>query len=442
MKNCIGIRQENKDRTERRAPLTPAHVRQLVEQHGLRVLVEPAPNRVFREEEYRQAGAEICDNLEEANIIFGVKEIPKTDLQPQSVYCFFSHTIKAQPYNMPMLKRIMELQDTLLDYELVTNEKGVRQIFFGNFAGYAGMIDSLWAMGQRTAWEGLDTPFREIEPAHHYASLEEAKNAVKAVGEKIGSEGLPAQLTPFICGFSGYGQVSKGAQEIFDLLPVTTIEPEELAEFWQTGQFSNTTLYKVEFKEIHMFRLNPDIDGKTEFDLQEYFQHPERYQANFPQYLPYLSMLINGIYWTPECPRLISKADLQELYRREPHPRLRVIGDIYCDIDGSIQMTVKATNSENPVYVYDPQTGAVRHGVAGNGPVIMAVDKLPTELPREASQFFGDALLPFAPALAKADFSADWETIELPEEFRRAVIIYRGELTEKFKFLEEHVQGA
>ena len=435
MKNCIGIRHENKDLTERRAPLTPDLVKQLVQDHGIRVLVEPSETRVFSEAAYRDAGAEISENLTECNIVFGVKEIPKTSLQQDLTYCFFSHTIKAQDYNMPLLAKIMTLGNTLLDYEVVTNEEGRRQIFFGNFAGYAGMINSLWALGKRWAWEGIPNPLEEIQQTLAYDTLADAEAAIKKVGEMISRDGLPSEAGPLICGFTGYGQVSKGAQRIYDLLPVETITPEELAGFYEKGDFSANHVYKVEFHEKHMF-----VHARDEaFDLQEYFDHPERYKNQFYQYPPFLTMIINAIYWEPTCPMLISKADLKTLYEQFEKPNLRVIGDISCDIEGSMEMTVKATNSTNPIFVFDPFTEAVTDGCEGRGPVMMTVDKLPAELPREASDFFGNSLLPYVPGLAQTDFSASLESMDIHPHFRKAMIVHKGELTSDFEYLRKYV---
>ncbi|RMF61017.1 MAG: hypothetical protein D6748_02705 [Calditrichaeota bacterium] len=440
MKNCIGIRRETKDTTERRAPLTPAQVEKLVKKHGIRVIVEPSPQRVFTEEEYQKRGAEISEDLRECNIIFGVKEIPIPDLEPEQTYCFFSHTIKAQPYNMPMLKKILELKDTLLDYELVKDHNHRRTIFFGNFAGYAGMIDSLWALGRRLQWEGYHTPFAEIQPAHQYESLEAAKAAIREVGNQIREHGLPPALTPFVCGFTGYGQVSKGAQEIYDLLPSIQISAGELTEFFRKKEFDSTHVYKVEFHKYDMFEPIPGQAHIDEFTWFEFNEHPEFFQGKFEQYVPYLTMLINGIYWEPRYPRLLSKKYLKELFQKETTPRLRIIGDITCDIEGSIEATVKATNSRNPVYVYHPETGEALDGWEGRGVVILAVDKLPTELPRESSEFFGNSLLPYVPGLAAADFNVPFEALELPEGFKEAVIVHQGKLTPSFQYLKPAVQ--
>ena len=159
MKNRIGIRRDNKDKTERRTPLAPEQVKKLVNNYKLEIQVESSPNRIFAAEEYQQAGATVVETLQDCNIIFGVKEIPTADLIPGQAYCFFSHTIKGQMFNMPMLKRMLDLRDTLIDYEKVVDKEGKRIIFFGRFAGYAGTIDTFWALGRRLDWEGIRNPF-------------------------------------------------------------------------------------------------------------------------------------------------------------------------------------------------------------------------------------------------------------------------------------------
>ncbi|MFQ5583047.1 MAG: hypothetical protein ACE5GL_01260, partial [Calditrichia bacterium] len=201
MKNCIGLRRESKDLTERRVPLTPGQVGELIEKHNTHVIVEPSEERIFRDEEFRAAGARISTDLSECNIIFGVKEVPLNDLIADKTYCFFSHTFKAQAYNMPMLKRMLELKDSLFDYELVRDENGKRVLFFGDYAGYAGMIDSLWALGQRLLWEGIDNPFKNIQQANKYDRFDDAKEAVREAGRRIAAGELPDKLNPLVCGF-------------------------------------------------------------------------------------------------------------------------------------------------------------------------------------------------------------------------------------------------
>jgi alanine dehydrogenase len=434
--NIIGIRKESKYPTETRAPLTPQQVKDLIQHHNnITVIVEPCDKRFFKNDQYFEAGALISDDLSKCNIIFGIKEVPISDLIPNKAYCIFSHTVKGQSYNMSMLKRILELNITLIDYELIKNEKGKRLIFFGNYAGKAGMINSLWALGKRLAGEGIKNPFKEISQANKYDSLDHARMAVKKVGDEIQRSGLSQQLVPFVCGFTGYGNVSKGAQLIFDLLPVRKISVKEFFDFIEAGNFSDKTLYKIEFAKPDMYE-NKTAGG---FHLEEFRNHPDRYTTRIEKFIPYLIMLINGIYWQPKNPRLLTKAFFKSLYSSESKPRLRVIGDITCDVNGSIEITVKTTNSRNPVYVYEPLTNSVIEGWEGAGPVVMAVDKLPSEIPYESSLDFGRTLLPFVPELAKVDFSLPVEKLRLPWQFRNAVITHKGKLTPQYGYLKSHL---
>ena len=437
MKNRIGIRRENKDRTEKRTPLTPEQVKKLIKYHKLEIQVESAPNRIFTAEEYQKAGADVVENLQHCNIIFGVKEIPTADLIPGQVYCFFSHTIKGQSFNMPMLKRMLDLRDTLIDYEKVVDKEGKRIIFFGRFAGYAGMIDTFWALGRRLDWEGKRNPFSSIKQALQYSSLTEAKAAIREMGKQIEQQGLGELPSPVIFGFTGYGQVSKGAQEIFDLLPFQQILPGDLDQFVKSGKYSDCHVYKVVFREKDMFAPK---DPHSRFVLKEYYSQPEKYLGIFEQYIPSLTIIINGIYWEPQYPRLVTKKWLEDYFTQEKLPRLRMIADISCDVDGSIECNTKATNSANPVYVYDPINKQSIDGVEGRGPVILAVDKLPAELPREASRTFGNFLLPFVPQLAKADFDAVLENLDIPVEFIPAIIAHKGRLTSAYQYLSRHVR--
>jgi len=436
MKDVIGIRKETKDKTEHRAPLTPDQVRRLVDDHYLTVVVEPSETRVFTDKEYRAAGAKVSKDLSNCNLILGVKEVPLKDLLPDQRYLFFSHTIKAQPYNMKMLKTIINKKITLLDYELITNEDGRRLVFFGNYAGYAGLINTLWTVGQRMNKLGVKSPFQHLKQTSKYDSLQDAITGLDELGDLISTEGLPEELTPFVCGFTGYGQVSKGAQKMYDYLPVIKLQPDELPGFFARKEFSNRHVYAAEFYETDMFEPKDPIEP---FDLDTYFTEPERYQARFGDFLPYLSAVVNGIYWAPEYPRLISKKELKAATRKKGNCPLIAIGDITCDIEGSIEMTMKATTSTKPVYVYNPADDSVTDGFAGTGIAMMTIDKLPAELPREATAAFGESLMPFLPSLAAADFDDEPEDMEIDHPMRRAFITHRGELQERFEFLKEHI---
>jgi len=425
MAPLIGIRREDINRWERRTPLIPNHIRELRERYGVDTLVQSSPLRVFSDEDYRLQGARVEEDISSAPVIFALKEIPPSLVAKDKVYAFFSHTAKGQPHNMPMLKRMMELGSTIIDYEMVADARGRRLLAFGNYAGQAGMIDTLWALGRRLLEEGLKTPFADLEPAHRYGSLVDAKEAVARVGWHIEHRGFPDGLAPLVVGFLGYGRTSGGAQEIFDLLPNEEVAPGDIGRL-RDKVYSAHRLYKAVFKEEHM--VTPRSAGQA-FDLQDYYRNPGDYRPIVEDALPDLTVLVNGIFWTPHFPRFVTKAFLAGLFGPGETPTLRVIGDISCDINGAIEATVRPTDPEDPVFVYDPATDQAVPGFAGRGPVIMAVYNLPAELPLEASAYFSAALKEFVPAIARADFRAPFPEVELPDPIRRAIIVYRGEFT-------------
>ncbi len=435
MSQRIGIRREDKSIWERRVPLVPDDARELQEKHNIEVWIQPSDIRAFQEEEYIEASARVTEDLSHCPVTFAVKEIPPDFFHPGRAYVFFAHVIKGQAYNMPMLRRLLELGCHLIDYEKVTDEQGHRLIFFGRHAGLAGMVDTLWALGQRLAWEGVNNPFSELHQAHEYEDLAAIQAATSAIGDRIACEGLPQAITPFICGFAGYGNVFRGANEIIEHLPTEEIAPAEVAAVAQQAQPPRDKVYKVVFKEEHTVEpISPD----DEFELQDYYEHPGKYRGRFSDYLPYLNMLVNCVYWEEKYPRLVTKSDVKTLYQGE-QPRLRVIGDISCDIEGAIEATIKSTEPGDPVFVYDPFKDQAIEGVAGNGPVIMAVDILPSEIPRDSSVYFSKVLKAYIPSIAQADYSVPFEALDLPPEIKRAVIVYQGELTPDYRYLTQYL---
>ena len=428
---CVGIRSEDKNQWERRTPLIPDHVKVLHDQYGIDVVLQPSPIRAFDAAAYAAVGERFQNDLSSCPVIFAIKEIPRDLIRPGITYLFFSHTIKGQAHNMPMLRRLLKLRCNLIDYEKIVDKNGRRLVFFGNYAGMAGMIDTMWALGQRLAWEGLPSPFADVRQTIHYANLAVAQDAIRDVGRRIADKGLPASLNPLVCGFAGYGNVSCGAQSIYDLLPVCEIAPSELANHHDPDPHC---VYKVVFREADT--VAPVAAG-ADFALQDYYDNPETYRSQFAQYLPYLTVLINGIYWTDRYPCLITKDDLKDLFARDSAPRLRVIGDVSCDVDGEIECNVRATNPGNPIYVYDPVTGQTRDGCQGRGIVVMAVDNLPGEMPCESSTAFSTALLPFVPEIARADYAVPFEQCVLSSAIKDAVITWHGALTPKYAYIEK-----
>ncbi len=434
MASTIGIRHEDKYAMERRTPITPHHASKLI-QDGISVVVESSQKRIFTDAMYQQAGARIAPHMKQCDVVFGVKEIPMSALEANKTYVFFSHVIKGQPYNMPMLKKLMELECNLIDYERIADDQNKRLIFFGKFAGLAGMINSLWSLGQRLKVQGYgNNPFQTIRQARHYASLEEAKREIRLVGQKISTQGLPKDMLPLVVGFTGYGNVSIGAQEILDLLPTKEILPDQLAVISKSTDLPTNIIHKVVFQEKHISRRT---DGK-DFDLQDYYNNPGAYENNFEQYVPNLSVLMNCMYWDDRYPRIVTKDYLKQLYA-QGEPKLKVIGDITCDPDGSIECTHKGTAIEDPVFVYNPHTEIPSMGFEGDGILVMAVDILPSELPMDSSMAFADALYPFVLPIAKADFSKPFKAVQLPPAIKKATILHKGKLTPDYEYIKTYL---
>ena len=284
-------------------------------------------------------------------------------------------------------------------------------------------------------WEGIENPFEGLKQAREYDSLSEIKSVIKQIGSRIKVEGLPNQLVPLVVGFTGFGRVSKAAQKIIDLLPTVNIPADEIESFFRKGKFSNGVIYAVEFKKADLFTKK---EGGN-FDSYLYNKYPESFTSKFGRYISYLSMIVNGLYWEPHFPKLVTLGYMKQFYEFNPNPKLRVIADISCDVEGSIELTVKATTSDNPAYVFEPLTRTIKDGVEGCGPVILAQDKLPNELPREASQSFGNALLPFITQLALADYSKPRLELDIPVLFKKAVIAHQGELSKRYHHLHAYV---
>ena len=434
---CIGLRREDKNRWERRVPLIPSHVKEIQDEHGVSIVLQPSTNRIFFDEDYVQVGAAIQEDLSSCPIILAVKEIPVSFLKERTTYLFFSHTIKGQPDNMPMLKKMMELRCTLIDYEKIVDNRDRRLVLFGRQAGQAGMIETFWALGRRLSHLGLDNPFLSLRQAYEYSSLTEAKEAILRLGWTIQNLGLDLSYVPAVCGFVGYGNVSKGAQEVFDLLPHEEITPENIHALFLNKSFVPNTLYKVVFEEKHL--VEP-ISSENSFELQDYYDCPEKYKSNFEAYLSDLTLLVNCIYWAPQYPRLVTISSLKKLWNISSRPRLTVIGDISCDIDGSIECTVRATSPDNPVFVYDPLEEKALDGFEGRGVAVMAIDNLPAEISLESSISFSQSLKSLIPSLVHADFAHDFEHCSLSPELKKAVILFKGEFTPDFKYMKKYVQ--
>lgn len=322
----------------------------------------------------------------------GVKEVPLDELLPNKSYIFFSHTHKGQKRNIPLLNRICSNGITLYDYELIKRE-GNRLVAFGRFAGCAGMINTLNGLGDVLLSRGIRSPFIHVPLAHHYRNLDHVKKSMIELGNEIKSKGISKEVNPIVFTFTGQGNVSQGAQEIFKLLPHEWIEAKDLKESVKLD-LKRDRVYGclVEAKDY----IKPKNGAGAVFDYQKYFSNPELFESHFHETIaPFSTSIINGIYWEPKYPRLLTKEQMK-IIQLNDQSKLLTIADISCDIEGSIEFMNKESTIDEPFYYYDAITDSYGEGVQ-----IMSIDNLPTELPEDSSKYFGNQLVPLIPSLVK-----------------------------------------
>ncbi|KMT03437.1 hypothetical protein BVRB_8g191220 [Beta vulgaris subsp. vulgaris] len=436
----VGILSETCNKWERRAPLTPAHCARLLHSGKgnagvTRIIVQPCTKRIYHDALYEEVGCEVSEDLTDCGLIVGVKQPKLEMILPDRGYAFFSHTHKAQKENMPLLDKLLAERATLYDYELIVGDHGKRLLAFGIYAGRAGMIDILHGLGQRYLSLGYSTPFLALGSAYMYPSLAAAKAAVISVGEEISTSGLPSSICPLVFVFTGTGNVSQGAQEIFKLLPHTFVDPSRLPELFETARSKNqqSRVMKRTFQVYGCVVTSKDMvepnDPNKTFKKVDYYSHPERYTPIFHERIaPYASVIVNCIYWEHRFPRLLTTKQLQDVTNKRR--TLVAIADITCDIGGSIEFVNRATTIDSPFFRFDPLMESYHYDMEGSGVICSAVDILPTEFAKEASQHFGNIL---------SQFIGYWATTkdltELPRHLKEACITHRGALTSLYEYI-------
>ncbi|XP_067446993.1 alpha-aminoadipic semialdehyde synthase, mitochondrial [Thunnus thynnus] len=441
-KAVVAIRREDINPWERRAPLAPRHVKELTNA-GVKVLVQPSNRRAIHEKYYMKAGAIIQEDISEASLIIGVKRMPEEKVIPKKTYAFFSHTIKAQEANMGLLEDLLKKEVRLIDYEKMVDANGFRIVAFGQWAGVAGMINILHGLGLRYLALGHHTPFMHIGMAHNYRNVSQAIQAVRDCGYEISMGLMPKSIGPVTFCFTGTGNVSKGAQDIINELPVEYVEPHELKDVCEAGDM--TKVYAtVLSRHHHLIRKSDGV-----YDPLEYENHPELYTSHFrTSVAPYTNCLINGIYWDPHTPRLLRRLDAQKLIRpktsstaREGSPqlphKLLAICDISADAGGSIEFMNDCTTIDKPFCMYDADQHIDHDSVEGNGILMCSIDNLPAQLPIEATEYFGDRLFPYIWEMLPSDATRPLEEEEFSPQVRDAVITSNGVLTPKFEYIEK-----
>ncbi|XP_061361487.1 alpha-aminoadipic semialdehyde synthase isoform X1 [Gastrolobium bilobum] len=431
----VGILGESANKWERRAPLTPSHCARIL--HGgtgvSRIIVQPSTKRIHHDALYKEVGCEISQDLSHCGLILAVKQPKLEMILPDRTYAFFSHTHKAQKENMPLLDKILAERASLYDYELIVGDNGKRLLAFGKFAGRAGMIDFLRGLGQRFLSLGYSTPFLSLGSSYMYPSLAAAKAAVISVGEEIATQGLPLGICPLVFVFTGSGNVCSGAQEIFKLLPHTFVDPSRLCDLHKVDtdqpRHSSKRVFQVYGCVVTAQDMVEPKDPMKVFDKADYYAHPEHYNPIFHEKVaPYASVIVNCMYWEQRFPKLLSYKQIQDLMRKGCP--LVGVADITCDIGGSVEFVNRTTSIDSPFFRYDPIMDSYHDDMEGNGVICLAVDILPTEFAKEASQHFGNILSQFVINLASAT-----DITKLPDHLRRACIAHGGVLTSLYDYI-------
>lgn len=396
----IGIIREGKNPPDRRVAFCPDQLKCLRELFGekLSFVVESSPDRSYSDDEYRDAGIEVADDISEADVFFGVKEVPIGNLIANKTYFFFSHTIKKQRYNKPLLRAILDKNIRLIDYEVLKDEEGNRVVAFGRWAGIVGAYNAFWTYGKKTA-------LYDIKQASECKDLEELKRELKNV-----------QLPPIKIVVTGAGRVGKGVREILEALKIPEVETHEFLHLY----FEESVFTVLSSSDYNRRK----VDGG--YDREEFYASPENYESHFLKFAEAAEMLIAAAYWDPDAPRLFELEDINS-----PDFSISVIADVTCDIGGSIPTTLRASDILDPVYDVVRETGMEIQAFGSQTSIsVMAIDNLPCELPRESSRAFGLMLEQWViPALLK----------ENDPILERATVARDGDLTLEFMYLRDFV---
>jgi saccharopine dehydrogenase (NAD+, L-lysine forming) len=395
----IGLIREGKVPPDARVPLSPEQCVEVMQEHAVEIIVQPSPLRCFPDEDYRQHGIRLQEDLSECDILMGIKEVPIHMLIPEKTYFFFSHTIKEQAYNRQMLQAVLERGIRLIDYEVLTDGQGRRLIAFGKFAGMVGAHNGLYVYGQRTGLFQLP----RMKDCLDYA-------AAKSLYQTLRLPAMKVVLT-------GTGRVASGAALVLSDLGLRQVSPTE----YLRREFDEAVFTQLGSSDY----ASPKGGGR--FDRATFHQHPERYKSTFKPYYQTSDVLVHGIFWDNRAPAFFTAAEM----RREDF-RIQVIADITCDIAplSSIPSTLRASSIDYPVYGYDPETETETLPYRLHSIDVMAIDNLPSELPRDASREFGQQ---FIQHILPEIFQPQSAMLE------RATIAEKGELGAHFKYLRAYV---
>lgn len=397
----FGIIKERKNPPDRRVVFTPEELVRLQSEHPeAEIKVESSDIRIFTDEQYKELGIEIVDDINDCDVLFGVKEVPADSLIADKSYFFFSHTIKKQPYNRELLQTILEKNIDLYDHETIVNENNRRLIGFGRYAGIVGAYNTIRGFG-------LKFGLFKLAKAETLSGKEELINHLKRL-----------VLPPLKFVITGSGKVGGGIKEILDAMKIKEVSIEN----YLTKNYAQAV-----YTQIEVLDYNKRIDGKV-IDCKDFYKNPTEYVSDFERFTKVSDIVITGHFHGNNAPDILTKDMLQS-----KDSKIKIVGDVSCDIDGPIACTLRSSTIAEPFYGYLPSEHKEVDVFHPAAIVVMAVDNLPCELPKDASEGFGTM---FMEHVIPAFFNDDKDGI-----LARAKMTEKGKLTARFSYLQDFVDG-
>ena len=395
----LGLIKEGKVPSDNRVALTPKQCKWFMEQFpNWEIHVESSATRCFQDKEYQREGIKVVEDISNATILLGIKEVPITQLIAGKTYLFFSHTKKQQPYNQPLFHAMMDKEISLIDYECLEHEDGQRLIGFGFFAGIVGAHNGIMAYGNKT---------RQFQ----LGRVNEVKDYMELVHTYFG-----LKLPNIKIAVTGSGRVAHGILEIMNLMDVQQVEPDE----YNSRDYAYPVYVHLKGRDLYVHKET------GLYDRMDFHHHPENYNCVFNQFLKHTQILMNGIYWEKGIPPLFTLEDV-----KEDGVALTTIADITDDAHGSVPINLGDATIEDPVYGVEINSLQKTAPYLPNCIDVMAVGNLPNELPRDASRFFGEQLIKYVlPDLIGAG----------NEIIKKATMLDKGNLTEHYQHLTAYAK--
>jgi alanine dehydrogenase len=397
----FGIIKERKNPPDRRVVFSPKKLEEFKNKFTDAALyVESSAIRIFSDNQYKEAGFEITEDMSRCDVLFGVKEVPLEALIPNKKYFFFSHTIKKQPYNRDLLNAILEKNIELYDHETIIKENGTRLIGFGRYAGIVGAYNGFRAIGLKN--KSFNLP--KADSLDNRQELIAALNAIQLPNLKI-------LLT-------GNGKVAYGAKEMLDAMHIKKVS---LVEY--LSQTFNEPVYCL----VDVLDYNKHKEG-IHTTNKHFYNHPEAYVSDFMRFAKVTDFFIAGHFYGNRAPYLFTRENA-----KSADFKIKYVADISCDVDGPVASTLRASTIADPIYGYNPVTESEVAYTDKDAIVVMAVDNLPCELPKDASEGFGEM---FLENVIPAFFNGDKDGV-----LQRAKMTENGKLTERFSYLQAYIEG-